>query len=1081
VIFVPQPIWAEGNFQPSLEGDAPVFPGPPTNVLRRGSVRSISQVGGAVTDVALQDQYAYIGKGARLVVLDISNSAQPKVVGASVELPDIVQGVVVREKYAYVADGGGGLRILNISEPSNIYEVSYFNTWASGVAIFEGSDRNYVYVVDGDFKILDVSDAVNPFVVATVSTPGRALAVALEDGMAYIADGEAGLQIVDVTNPTQALLVNSVALPGLAYGVAIEKDTMGKTFAYIADGEKGGLQLLDVSTPEKPVAVSSIDTKGDAREIAVANSHIFVANGQKGLMVVDATRPDSPGIIGEYDSPGYALGITVNETIAYLADGASLIDLDVSEPTNPTRLGSYDVLGAAYSVTLERKTLNGKERIFAYVADYYEGMYVLDVTEPDLRPTVVSFYDSPGFADHISLYTRPALEKENVLPKELGDITDAAKTIAYVSSPSDGVSIVNVSSPYNLAGIGSVNLPDWTQPNSIVLQSIRSTGSSIEQMIDDRNKIYAYIADGGQGGLRILEVSDPVAPVEVGFIKTPGVASGIALAEVPVKDSRTNGGSSMHLASEIQLDGHMQTYVYVADGNSGLRIIDVSDPKNPIEIGSCDTPVFAENVVVSGPYAYLADGLNGGLRVIDISDPRKPVEVGSYETQGYAKGLVAEGTRIYLADGDGGLRILDVSDPTKPLEIGTYSMPGFTNDIAVHDDMLYVANRGAGLMILRFIEPKPQTFIVDSTVDEEDVKHGDGLCETRKKECTLRAALQEANANVGYDTITIPAGTYGFSIPGINEDNAASGDLDITDSVLIKGAGSKTTVIDGGGLDRIFHVINGKERLWVDITNLTIQNGLNGLNVQHADHFGLAHSIVANNHGYGIWETDSDVLLYDCQIDSNSETTYVGGVGGSQGKVTIKNTSITNNVGSVGGISTDGNLVLVNSTISGNKGTVSAGGIYVNNTSQILNSTISDNIGISAGGIDNGGNGKVILKNTIVSGNKSQSKSSDCKGHISSGGYNVIGSPVGFIFERSDGDRLGVDAKIIPLSTSQNSSFVYSLLPDSPALDGGDPQGCIDEDGNLLMDDQLNNPRPVNKEGNINTICDVGAYEGSKK
>ena len=67
----------------------------------------------------------------------------------------------------------------------------------------------------------------------------------------------------------------------------------------------------------------------------------------------------------------------------------------------------------------------------------------------------------------------------------------------------------------------------------------------------------------------------------------------------------------------------------MADGYSGLRVIDVSDPAHPTEVGSWDTGT-GRRVAVSGTYAYVAAG-GGGLRVIDVSDPAHPTEVGSYD------------------------------------------------------------------------------------------------------------------------------------------------------------------------------------------------------------------------------------------------------------------------------------------------------------------------------------------------------------------------------------------------------------------------------------------------------------------
>jgi CSLREA domain-containing protein len=87
------------------------------------------------------------------------------------------------------------------------------------------------------------------------------------------------------------------------------------------------------------------------------------------------------------------------------------------------------------------------------------------------------------------------------------------------------------------------------------------------------------------------------------------------------------------------------------------------------------------------------------------------------------------------------------------------------------------------------------TFTVNSTADVVDANPGNGLCDTGNlvgsdPECTLRAAVQEANALAGTDTINLPAGTYTLTIGGTGEDVAATGDLDITADVTITGAGS---------------------------------------------------------------------------------------------------------------------------------------------------------------------------------------------------------------------------------------------------------------------------------------------------
>src|SRR5688572_10642882 len=61
------------------------------------------------------------------------------------------------------------------------------------------------------------------------------------------------------------------------------------------------------------------------------------------------------------------------------------------------------------------------------------------------------------------------------------------------------------------------------------------------------------------------------------------------------------------------------------------------------------------------------------------------------------------------------------------------------------------------------------SFTVNSTADQPDVSPGDGICRTASNNCTLRAAIMEANASPGADTITLSAGVYALGIPTVNE------------------------------------------------------------------------------------------------------------------------------------------------------------------------------------------------------------------------------------------------------------------------------------------------------------------------
>ena len=122
---------------------------------------------------------------------------------------------------------------------------------------------------------------------------------------------------------------------------------------------------------------------------------------------------------------------------------------------------------------------------------------------------------------------------------------------------------------------------------------------------------------------------------------------------------------------------------YVADGSSGLRVIDVSNPAAPVEVGSIDTPDFAYGVSVVGGLAYVADG--SSVRVIDVSNPAVPVELGSIETE-FAYGVSVVGGLAYVVDSFFGLRVVAVSHPALPVDLGAIDGNGVMQPAVIDGD-----------------------------------------------------------------------------------------------------------------------------------------------------------------------------------------------------------------------------------------------------------------------------------------------------------------------------------------------------------------------------------------------------------
>src|SRR5262249_42227516 len=138
---------------------------------------------------------------------------------------------------------------------------------------------------------------------------------------------------------------------------------------------------------------------------------------------------------------------------------------------------------------------------------------------------------------------------------------------------------------------------------------------------------------------------------------------------------------------------------------------------------------------------------------------------------------------------------------------------------------------------------------------------GDGI--------SLREAIIATNNTPGADEIFLPAGFYQLSIAGTNEIAALTGDLNVTDNLTIRGGSARTTVIDGGGLDRVFDL---DANLTFVMRDVTVQDGDagnrwgGGINISTGDNVTLERVIVAGNRadsGAGIYSQRATLSVTD--------------------------------------------------------------------------------------------------------------------------------------------------------------------------------------------------------------------------
>jgi predicted outer membrane repeat protein len=443
------------------------------------------------------------------------------------------------------------------------------------------------------------------------------------------------------------------------------------------------------------------------------------------------------------------------------------------------------------------------------------------------------------------------------------------------------------------------------------------------------------------------------------------------------------------------------------------------------------------------------------------------------------------------------------------------------------------AGRAGALLLLFAASAGGAIFTVDTALDASDLASGDGTCASvlAGAPCTLRAAVQEANALAGADRIELPAGVFTLSLAGSGEDLAATGDLDVVEALEISGADEAATILDGGALDRLFDLRPELAALTFALRRLTLRNGLAGSfqqpggclrnaapaaveldRVTFTDCRARAGGAIYNAGGIrGVEVTfaanmgppgDEDWALGGAILNDGPgaeldfrRTSFLGNRASNGGAIhttgsfetppravvrIAESSFIDNHAVQIGGAvlaNSTTDLTLANCTFSGNSAGLGGaigndGGCFI----ALHNSTITGNSAGMGGGI-----GEVHfaphlieLRNTILAGNSATGIGPDCHLRLHSDGGSLIGNPAGCEPTLSATDLTGVDPLLGPLEAAHplDRTRVHSLLPGSPMLDSGESQWCPPSDQRGLS-------RPQDGDADGLAHCDRGAFESA--
>lgn len=514
--------------------------------------------------------------------------------------------------------------------------------------------------------VLDVADRSAPRLLGKSGDVGWCSGIAVSGGLAYLAQGLDGMRIVDVSDPTAPVEIARYASVG-----EISQVIVRGSYAYLSGWDWGGLEIVDVSDPEAPVRVGYCGVGG---RISIEGNTLYAASGHDGVAVVDVSDPRLPHLVAQWPV-GFITDVEVANGRVYAVwisgevprpDPSGILIYDATDPLEPVYLGEYDsgeewvrsvnVVGTTCYVPSEGKIL------------------LLDVADPS-APFLIERLQTGGDPSCI-------------------DVSGGFAAIA------DG-----------WGGLRMADVHDPTQP--ALLGTYVEANATSDVAFGER---VAYVADA-VSGIHVVDVRDPIHPVVLGRAPLKGGADVIAAAEPYVVTLSMDGWIDVVDATDpaaparvghLDLGDALRDFALVrtrayAVNTHRFNSIDLSDPGNPVVVGTCPLPDWAWQIRVHGNFAYVGNGYSG-LRVVDISDPTQPVVRGALDIYEWVYDLETDGTHVYANLDNNRLGVFDVSDPEHPAQILNMQMPGFLQEMRLVGDRLFCA-ASPGVVVLDVSNP----------------------------------------------------------------------------------------------------------------------------------------------------------------------------------------------------------------------------------------------------------------------------------------------------------------------------------------------------------------------------------------
>jgi len=657
------------------------------------------QFGGAVSVIALDGRYGYVGVGPRVAVLDRSEPGQPTLAGWSDTLPEATRDMALAGGRLIVTGINHGVFVLEIDPATGIPRLDQRLT-VEGRAYQVVARGHHAYTTTPlGLHVIDVAPGGPARVVGTLPLPGLRILedfnLVLQDDRLYLGDRDAGVGIIDIRSPEDPIVL------GWNEDLSVRRIAVGDGFvaAYTIEETPSGsfdsaIQILslDPSTLLQPVGRIALDPGGSVGPIvALGRMLFFVGRGFSSeqdryvtevvtMAMDDLTSPEVVGRLGAPSQGDVNSGFSAWRPRQMVVDGGRLyLAVNGGSNADSTRSG-----------------------VVAYRID---GLGVLSPAGEWLEemPSVVQRAEPAGdyllISEHLSgvlrLYRAApdgGLEALGLLPTFDGvqEITASGRWLYYVSYAHT---------------LYAVDLIDPHRPT--VVASMDMEG--VRVLVADGERVYLGRDVPSEIGGTDRSVDVYGLSAEGGFVLQGGLAS--------VCDS--------HMTDMEFAGGHLVVTCFT----DGLIVLDIADPTQLRRVAQVPIGYRAHALAIDGDLAIVAtEWLTpaderaliprpryGGVQIVDL---RTLQEIGSHRTRlDRLGGVTSAEWDIAVIDGialltskEKSVRLIDVREPEQPIEVQVLDLPTAVGELAVAGHVVYVSGENAGVYRLRWLlEPLDRT------------------------------------------------------------------------------------------------------------------------------------------------------------------------------------------------------------------------------------------------------------------------------------------------------------------------------------------------------------------------------------